>query len=227
MNEELNKKLLEAVKTANSPEGLKAVEKLLKDGANANTQEPSGLTPLSILLLNNDPHGYGTAKAMNLLLDNGADPNIAIKCSDPRFDKYTPLFIAITTPNPNPALVETLLDKGANPNAPFRNANILMNIAAGQENTKILKLMIKAGANVNATDPDGLTALMYAAFNKNCPEQMITELLKSGANPNVVESRGISAIDYIKASETLSDYLKKELVLMSTLKSNNLINGNN
>ena len=199
-----------AIELRATPEVINA---LLEAGANPNTKGFNDLPPLTHLLINYDNQSEETEKLIEALLNHGADPNIAIKNPNPTFDGYTPLFVAITTPNPNPRLVKLLLEKGANPNATFRGTNILMNIVSNQSNIEILDLMLNHGADINARDPNGLTPLMYATFNKEKPELLITELLKRGANPKLTDNKGHNASDYITNCLNLSSEQKVLLTL--------------
>ena len=199
-----------AIELRATPEVITA---LLEAGANPNTKGFNDLPPLTHLLINYDNQLEETEKLIEELLNHGADPNIAIKNPNPTFDGYTPLFVAITTPNPNPRLVKLLLEKGANPNATFRGTNILMNIVSNQSNIEILDLMLNHGADINARDPNRLTPLMYATFNKEKPELLITELLKRGANPKLTDNKGHNASDYITNCLNLSSEQKVLLTL--------------
>ena len=186
---------------------------LLEAGANPNTKGFNDLPPLTHLLINYDNQKPETVELVKTLLSNGADPNLAIRNPNPTFDGYTPLFVAITTLNPNIEIIKLLLEKGANPNASFRGTNILMNIVSNHTNVEILDLMIKHGADINARDPNGLTPLMYATYNKEKPELMVAELLKNGANPQLTDNKGHNASDYISNCLNLSSAQKVLLSL--------------
>ena len=62
---------------------------------------------------------------------------------------------------------------------------------------------IKAGANVNATDNYGWSALMYAA-QRNNPD-IITALINSGADVELKDRLGRRAIDYDRVNERLEN----------------------
>ena len=76
-----------------------------------------------------------------------------------------------------------------------------------------VKEEIASGADINARDQNGLTPLMYATYNKDKPELMITELLNNGANPQLTDNRGHNASDYISNCLNLSGEQKVLLSL--------------
>jgi len=80
----------------------------------------------------------------------------------------------------------------------------------------IVKILIKAGANINAQDKRGLTALVYACKNIKChdmPETIVT-LVNAGADANI----GYYYDDYTSILYYISDYL---LMLNDTIITNN------
>ena len=68
-----------------------------------------------------------------------------------------------------------------------------MNAATSDWNTQIVKLLIAAGAKVNARDNNGRTALFYAHMY-NSPEIEIL-LLKAGADTEITDRRGQTYMD--------------------------------
>ncbi len=65
----------------------------------------------------------------------------------------------------------------------------------------IAKALIKRGADVNAKDKDGITALMVAASHNNAP--MLGLLLQSGADPAAKNNKGQTALDIAKLNGNL------------------------
>jgi hypothetical protein len=59
------------------------------------------------------------------------------------------------------------------------------------------RLLIAAGADLNATDSAGRTALIWAV--KHGDGKIVEALVSAGADPNVVDRRGLTAIDYAYA----------------------------
>jgi uncharacterized protein len=65
-------------------------------------------------------------------------------------------------------------------------------LAAGRNDTEELKALIDEGANIEAVDSSGWTALMYAmCANSSVPAQL---LLKAGADPNQASPHGDTAL---------------------------------
>ena len=113
----------------------------------------------------------GHTDVARLLLDAGADPNAAGA-------GYTALHAAAL--RGDAALVKALLDKGANPNAtqaqgsPVRrfgsqwalpgsfNGGTPLAVAAAYLEIEVMRLLIAAGAKVDGTVADGLSALQLA-----------------------------------------------------------------
>ena len=70
--------------------------------------------------------------------------------------------------------------------------------AACRGDTAKLEALIRAGANVNAADYDGRSALMLAACEGH--ELTMQLLLRMGADPHLKDRRGHSALDEIEKS---------------------------
>ncbi len=83
--------------------------------------------------------------------------------------------------NPNPEVIKTLLEKGADINARDKaGGQALIWAAKGNSDPETIKTLLKGGADVNAQDKFGATALIFAA-GCNSPE-VVKALLDSGAN---------------------------------------------
>ncbi|GHS95560.1 hypothetical protein AGMMS50276_11670 [Synergistales bacterium] len=65
-----------------------------------------------------------------------------------------------------------------------------------------VRIAIKKGANVNAADNSGKTALMYAA-SKNHNPKVTSLLIKSGADTQARDKRGKSVLDYARGNDKL------------------------
>jgi len=112
-------------------------------------------------------------KVVKLLLSNKADINIE--------DRDGKSALTYAASEANPLLVRALLEQGANPNVTDRsqgNATPLI-LAVGVRSVGIAEMLIKKGANVNAKDQFGKSALNYAI--ERGPQKMIEVLRKAGA----------------------------------------------
>jgi ankyrin repeat protein len=168
-----------------------AVKLLLERGADVNANASPGITPLCdarradvvrVLLdagatIEPDPVGHSSpltqacsfddVESVTLLLDGGANPN--------RGDKFrSPLEASSSL-----AVVQLLLDRGAD----AKKGTVLAYVAR-HCNVEMMELLIARGADVNAADHRGHTALFMAS--KAMKGDPIVELLLArGADPNV------------------------------------------
>jgi ankyrin repeat protein len=161
---------------------------LIKGGAKVSEAQPkSGLTPLLIA------SAMGNAKAVDLLLDNGADPNAVDR------NGYAPLHKAVRDSDYGIdverkdailAIVKSLLKHGADPNLRIKQDKAM---AAAE---------IKAGANafygkrtaVTVTEIilQGSTPLVLAAEVNNL--EVIKALVEAEADPNIPTESGTTAL---------------------------------
>jgi len=133
------------------------VKRLLQAGAEINPQTELGDTPLALATL----QGHG--EIVRFLLDQGADPNLGVPGE-------TPLTLALQIPSPlGETLTALLLQFGAVP----QGADLIGAAEVGE--TEKVRLLLEAGATVNAQDPTGATALMRASFRGH--QQVVAQLL--------------------------------------------------
>lgn len=102
--------------------------------------------------------------------------------------------------SPKPAeIARLLLAASADPNLPDSEGWIPLFCAAGNGHTGILRLLVEAGANVNAQCvANGWTALMnVACFGY---EACVVELLALGADVTIRSVDGVTAFDIAKGS---------------------------
>ena len=71
----------------------------------------------------------------------------------------------------------------------------LMFAAEGNQNPEVIRVLLDAGADVNARVEDGMTPLMFAAEGNQNPEVIMT-LLDNGADGEKISIEGKTAFDY-------------------------------
>lgn len=163
---------------------LEAVRALAEHGADLDLTDPDGTTALVLAIIN--AH-YDVAA---LLLERGADPNIADTTAQmaPLYAAVDMHRLAIGhgRPNPKPAgrltaldLVGTLLARGADPNARLAAPIMQRHHTAGDStlgegstpfmraaksgDVAMMRLLLAGGADPTLVQPNGNTALMFAA----------------------------------------------------------------
>ena len=146
------------------------IETLIDLGANVNAQRADDkVTPLT---LSSHWNNFMTA---NLLLDHGADANIAAD------DGYTPLHLAVMKGNQN--LVKLFLEKNALVNTQNPNGNSPLHTAVSKGFFEITKLLVQKGSNVNLQNKEGRTPLFLGVKNKH--EQLIKLLIVNKADVTI------------------------------------------
>ncbi len=103
-------------------------------------------------------------------------------------------------------IVSYLLSKGADPNAQNVSGETPLHMAANME---IARLMIKAGANVNAEDNDGRPPLLSILEKKSASIDMIQLLLDSGAKANATDAKGATALHLCSDPDLVELFVKR------------------
>ena len=93
----------------------------------------------------------------------------------------------------NHEVAQFLIDNGANLNYVSKNGTALMACVVKNESVLVDELLQKK-TNLDLTDENGVTALMYAVQLKNM--QMVKKLVNSGANPALKCKQNKTAFEY-------------------------------
>jgi len=192
-----------ALTTAAGAGCMEMMRLLVAHGARVNQADSEGATPLMSAVERNQ------APAVKFLLAHGAD----IEKGAPR--GFTPLSLAIEEQQFDAAYA--LIQAGANVNTPASEhkltplmvvaselppeADSLVRILQDHGPIDIARALLARKAKVDATDADGVTALMIAAAHDN--SQMLALLIQSGANPNMKSGAGQTARDIAVQNDNL------------------------
>lgn len=161
---------------------IKVVSFLLEKGANPNTQNLSGATPLSIAVTTD------RLDLVKLLLKNKASFS---RGGDPRNSKFSVLSVALSTRKME--MFDYLLKAGADPNG----ANGLpLAFSIMLKNKSAIKALVKKGADINFSGKDGFRPIMTAVVEGD--EEIIELLLTLGADPSQKDNNGKDALDWAK-----------------------------
>ena len=153
--------------------GVAAVNELLDKGLDVNAKDGAGWTALMMASLE------GLPQVVNTLLARGADPNLRSKKGETALIIASGCFIVRTrgdlvlergfAPDMNDrqlsaprVMVEALLRRGAGVNAATSDGRTPLMTAAMHGWTDVMQVLIKAGANIHASDRQGRIAIDYA-----------------------------------------------------------------
>jgi len=191
---------------------IEQIKELIDKGANINVKDKNGWTPLRNVAF------IGRTVTAKLLIDKGADVN----ASDLKGNSI--LMSTAAMPFPEQAnIFKMLLQKGADVNAPNNEgwtalmqsarghsaAIIQEAIRTGKEDVaqsfesipfEMASLLIKNGADVNARDIRGITALMQAASEGH--NKTVKLLIESGADVNAQEALGLTPLMFAIPAKT-------------------------
>jgi uncharacterized protein len=183
-------------------------DRLIKAGANVKAANRYGVTPLYLACVN------GSAPMIAKLLDAGADANSATT------EGETALMTVARTGNVDAAKV--LLAHGADVNArqvtwnwerqvtkeprekwmPSGGLTPLL-FAARQGCVDCARVLLKAGADINATNPNGFSAILLAIINSHY--DVAAFLLEQGADANIADEVGRTPLYAAVDMHTLPD----------------------
>jgi ankyrin repeat protein len=156
--------------SSKEPNDLAAMAKLLDEGCPVDIKDAEDRTALMYVCVDQD------SAAVKLLLDHGANPEIAMRDGD-----TTAMYFACAVPRrrlklgPDPAIVQMLIDHGGNPRRVCRNGQTLMHAAAATGSEEIMQLIAKHGVSPTATTNDGQSPVERAIEYGNAAAVPVVE----------------------------------------------------
>jgi uncharacterized protein len=112
-------------------------------------------------------------------------------------DGFSLLHLAVFFAHPSTA--QLLLDRDADVNAEADNSSHVqpLHSAAAGRSAECVRVLLDAGADVDARQHGGYTALMEAALQGN--EEMVRALIDAGADPTLTDDGGRNSIEFARA----------------------------
>jgi uncharacterized protein len=172
------------------------IVKALLEKADVNLQDDAGNSPIHLAVKNEKDEIF------DWLLEKNADVNVGGAAGKTK--NQTALYAAVLRDRED--LARRLIERGANPNIADSGGAFPLSeaVAKAGANPAMVKLLLDAGANVNAQEANKGTALIYAASNKSIAPQTRAEivrlLLDKGADKSLKDNKGKTALDWAKES---------------------------
>ena len=156
--------------------GLKILDILLKRGCDINQRNDYGYTPLAAMAYNSD------VKLIMAMIKKGAIVNVS------GTDELKLSVLSIAAIHNRPRVIKSLIENGAEINYKAKNDRTPLMLAVENGNVEVADTLIKYGADINAVDSDGMTALDITYFvnfrNAEERDKLFKLLKRSGARSN-------------------------------------------
>ena len=158
-----------------------------KDISKINYRDECGWTPLYRTIVS------GIVNATELLLNNGADPNIQCSMGE------TPLYQAVEMEKvPH---VNLLLKKGANPNLSQIDGLSPLHSAINKQNILIIKELLKFGADPNNKSKLYEQTPLHLAIKNNVDPMILLILVQYNGSLFIKDKFGKTPLDYVSSEE--------------------------
>ena len=158
-----------------------------KDISKINNRDECGWTPLYRTVVS------GILNATELLLNNGADPNIQSSIGE------TPLYQAVEMEKVSH--VNLLLQKGANPNISQIDGLSPLHLAVNRQNILIIKELLKYNANPNNKTILYEQTPLHFAIKNNVDPMILLILVQYNGSLIIKDKFGKRPLDYVTSEE--------------------------
>lgn len=116
---------------------------------------------------------------------------------------YTPLYHVLGNQPNSVALVELLLEAGADPNGSWGSVTPLHHAAEHTTNPQVLEALLAVGADPNARIALGTTSLHVAV--DRCSQLLVRKLLEYGADPNATRGLDQTPLEVAESCSNASE----------------------
>ena len=105
---------------------------------------------------------------------------------------YGQLLVIHAVLEKRPEVLDFLLDRGCSPDAPADDGSTALHAAAHLQDARAARVLLEAGASVDAEDQWGNTPLFRAVFSYRGEVEVIEILLAYGADPSHQNKSGVA-----------------------------------
>ena len=154
---------------------IKAIGKLIDDGAEVDTKDTLGRTPLHIAAF------YGNSRTSAFLISKGADVNAQDRIG------MTPLHVAVISGGIRE--VEALLEEKADINLRTAANQTVLHLSAATGQPRLTRLLLDRGADPNSEDGKGKNPLFYAVQNSHPQTAAVIRQAISGDTKKAVKRK--------------------------------------
>lgn len=162
------------------------VELLLARGAHINVLNSAGVSPLIAAVKKGD-----LEMVTRLMAENNINPNL--QGMPPDFPQIKPAALDVAVMEQRPQIVQQLLSYDRTQVNRPAGVDSPLHLVASNGNIPILRMLLAAGAAVDARGSNNLTPLMLAAINNQI--DTVTELVAARADVNLRDNENLSALN--------------------------------